>query len=128
MMGEPLPILDLAQTLIKLSGRNEKQVTIQFTGLRPGEKLMEELFYDDEYVDQTISPKIKRARGPARNWETLALKLEELESTLVSNESDVIRAKLKEILPEYSCTIEQEYESNGNTVESYVPSLRSRIA
>lgn len=59
-MGKPLLILDLVRTLIKLSGRSEKQVPIQFTGLRPGEKLFEELFYEDEEVDQTSFPKLKK--------------------------------------------------------------------
>jgi len=101
-MGRPLPILELVQTLIKLSGRNEQQVTIEFTGLRPGEKLIEELFYENEEVGQTSFPKIKRARGPIQDWNSLANKLEELEATLFLNGPDTIRAKINEILPEYS--------------------------
>jgi FlaA1/EpsC-like NDP-sugar epimerase len=101
-MGLPLLVLDLARTLIKLSGRNEGQVAIQFTGLRPGEKLMEELFYDNEEVDQTSFLKIKRVRGPRQDWDTLIRKLEELEAALLLNKHDGIRLKIKEILPEYS--------------------------
>ena len=101
-MGQPVLVLDLARTLIKLSGRNENQIPIQFTGLRPGEKLLEELFYDNEEVDQTSFPKIKRVRGPRRDWDTLIRKLEELEAALLLNEPDGIRPKIREILPEYS--------------------------
>jgi FlaA1/EpsC-like NDP-sugar epimerase len=101
-MGEPLPILELVRTLIRLSGRNEKQVTIQFTGLRQGEKLIEDLFYENEQVGQTSFPKIKRARGLPQEWTGLATSLEELEATLFLNGSDSIRAKIKEIVPEYS--------------------------
>ncbi len=101
-MGTPLPILELVRTLIKLSGRNERQVKIEFTGLRHGEKLIEELFYESEEVDQTSCPKIKRARGPLQDWYTLAGKLEELEALLFLNGPDLIRAKINEILPEYS--------------------------
>jgi FlaA1/EpsC-like NDP-sugar epimerase len=101
-MGQPLLILELVQTLIKLSGRNEKQVTIQFTGLRQGEKLIEELFYENEEVGQTSFPKIKRARGLVQDWNALANKLEDLEATLFLNGPDRIRAKISEILPEYS--------------------------
>jgi FlaA1/EpsC-like NDP-sugar epimerase len=101
-MGEPVPILELVRTLIRLSGRNEKQVTLQFTGLRPGEKLTEELFYQNEEVFETSFPKIKKARGPVQDWAILANKLEKLESTLFLNGSDSIRSQIKEIVPEYS--------------------------
>lgn len=101
-MGEPLLILDLVRTLIKLSGRNEKQVPIQFTGLRPGEKLFEELFYEDEQVDETSFSKIKRARGRRQDWDILSRKLERLESALFVDGPEGIRAKIKAILPEYS--------------------------
>lgn len=104
-MGQPLLILDLVQTLIKLSGRSEKDVEIRFTGLRPGEKLNEELFYENEQVDLTSFPKIKRARGPAREWDTLLSRLEVLASSL-QNGATGIRAQIKEILPEYVCISE----------------------
>ena len=102
-MGEPLIIVDLVRTLVKLSGRTEKQVAIQYTGLRPGEKLIEELFYEHEQVQETSFAKIKRARGPARDWDSLVEKLEDLESTLFVTEPETIRAKIAEILPEYRC-------------------------
>ena len=102
-MGEPLMIVDLVRTLVKLSGRTEKQVAIQYTGLRPGEKLIEELFYEHEQVQETSFAKIKRARGPARDWDSLVEKLEDLESTLFVTEPETIRAKIAEILPEYRC-------------------------
>jgi FlaA1/EpsC-like NDP-sugar epimerase len=101
-MGQPLLVLDLARTLIKLSGRNEDQVPIQFTGLRQGEKLIEELFYEIEEVDETSFPKIKRARGPVQDWESLSRRLEELEAALFADDPDDIRARIKEIVPEYS--------------------------
>jgi len=101
-MGQPLLVLDLAKTLIKLSGRNESQVPIQFTGLRQGEKLVEELFYENEGVDETSFPKIKRARGPVQDWENLSRQLDELEAALFVEHPDDIRARIKEIVPEYS--------------------------
>jgi len=121
-MGEPLSILDLVRTLIKLSGRHDKQVTIKFTGLRPGEKLFEELFYDNEEVDETSAPKIKRARGPHRNWTTLAAKLEELEAVLFLNGAATVRAKIKEILPEYSCP----HDSDSNVESDHAHRLAAR--
>jgi FlaA1/EpsC-like NDP-sugar epimerase len=101
-MGQPLLVLDLVKTLIRLSGRNEKQVPIRFTGLRQGEKLIEELFYENEGVDETSFPKIKRARGPVRDWDSLLRKLEDLEAALFLDGPDNVRAKIKEIVPEYS--------------------------
>lgn len=117
-MGEPIPILELVHTLIKLSGREEKDVTIQISGLRPGEKLIEELFYENEEVSETPFSKIKRAHGSSRNWKTLAAKLEELEATLFLNGSENIRAKLKEILPEYSYGSPSQFKANAEE-ESY---------
>ena len=101
-MGQPILILDLVRTLIQLSGKNENDVAIRFTGLRDGEKLSEELFYENEDVGLTSFPKIKRARGHAREWHALRSQLEELEETLFLNGAESIRAKIKEILPEYS--------------------------
>jgi FlaA1/EpsC-like NDP-sugar epimerase len=111
-MGQPLLVLDLVRTLIKLSGRNEKQVTIQFTGLRQGEKLIEELFHENEEVDETSFPNIKRVRGPIRDWDLLLRKLEELEASLFSNDPGEIRSKIKEILPEYSYLSRDESKAN----------------
>jgi FlaA1/EpsC-like NDP-sugar epimerase len=101
-MGQPVSILELVQTLVRLSGKTEQQVTITFTGLREGEKLVEELFYRNEEVRQTSFPKIKRARVPLHDWLALARKLEDLEATLFLNGSGSVRARIKEIVPEYS--------------------------
>jgi FlaA1/EpsC-like NDP-sugar epimerase len=109
-MGQPVPILDLVRTLVRLSGKTEQQVTIKFTGLRDGEKLVEELFYWNEEVGQTSFTKIKRARGPLHDWPALARKLEDLEATLFLNGSSGIRAKIKEIVPEYSYVSGNEFD------------------
>src|SRR5579863_9717316 len=62
-MGEPISILELAKTLIQLSGKTEEQAGIRFIGLREGEKLFEELYFPGEEVSATSRPKIKRVRG-----------------------------------------------------------------
>ncbi len=59
-MGEPIRILDLASDLVRLSGRSPESVAIEFTGLRPGEKLHEQLFYDHETVERTEVAKVLR--------------------------------------------------------------------
>jgi FlaA1/EpsC-like NDP-sugar epimerase len=101
-MGEPVHIVDLAKSLIRLSGKTEDQVKIQFTGLRPGEKLYEELFYPTEQVLPTSCQKIKRARGMPVEWSNLMRQLEDLKATLILGGSGALRAKLKQIVPEYS--------------------------
>jgi FlaA1/EpsC-like NDP-sugar epimerase len=58
-MGEPVNILEMAETLIKLHGYEPyEEVKIEFNGIRPGEKLYEELFYDPDHVDKTANDKI----------------------------------------------------------------------
>ena len=63
-MGEPVRILDMARDLIRLAGKNPLDVPIVYTGLRPGEKLNEKLYYDAETVVETEVPKIQRVLDP----------------------------------------------------------------
>jgi len=101
-MGEPVKILDLARSLIRLSGKSERDVEIQFTGLRDGEKLHEELFYAHEKVTPTSCDKIKRTNGLLRDWTSLRGQLDELRDSLTVDGAAPIRAKIKEIVPEYT--------------------------
>ena len=101
-MGEPVLILDLARTLIRLSGKSERDVEIRFTGLREGEKLNEELFYGYEEVIPTGCDKIKRTNGSLRDWVELCRHLDELRASMTVDGAGPIRAKIKEIVPEYS--------------------------
>jgi FlaA1/EpsC-like NDP-sugar epimerase len=71
-MGRPVSILELARTLIQLSGKKEEDVPIQFTGLRQGERLSDELFYEREEVAPTSFSNIKRARSVAPDWPRLS--------------------------------------------------------
>jgi FlaA1/EpsC-like NDP-sugar epimerase len=101
-MGESVRILDLARSLIRLSGKSEQDVEIKFTGLREGEKLEEELFYEQEEVSATSCHKIKRTNGSLRDWRALCCQLDELRSSLTIDGTGPIRARIKEIVPEYS--------------------------
>lgn len=62
-MGQPVKIVDLARSMIRLVGASEKQIRIEFTGLRPGEKLFEELLADDELTTATEHPKLRIAQS-----------------------------------------------------------------
>jgi FlaA1/EpsC-like NDP-sugar epimerase len=62
-MGKPVRILDVAKTIIQLSGRSEEEIEIRFTGLRHGEKLHEEVFTSDEMTDRTAHPSVRVAKA-----------------------------------------------------------------
>ncbi len=116
-MGTPLNILDMARTLIRLSGKSEESVPIQFTGLRQGEKLKEELFYLYEEVSPTSCDKIKRTNGPQKDWSGLCRQLGELRASIYVDGAAPIRAKIKEIVPEYSWQVN---DPSGSAVEPRV--------
>lgn len=100
-MGEPVKIVDLARTLAQLSGSRIDEVEIEFTGLRPGEKLIEELFYGDEVVSETSCPRIRKAQHARGAWNELQSQLDQLRATLYIDGANPIRAKMKEIIPEF---------------------------
>jgi FlaA1/EpsC-like NDP-sugar epimerase len=110
-MGTPIKIIDMARTLIRLSGRSEDSIDIHFTGLREGEKLEEELYYKNERVFPTVFDKIKRINGLTPDWITLCAHLGELRATLNIDGARPIRAKIKEIVPEYRCPSDQGKET-----------------
>jgi FlaA1/EpsC-like NDP-sugar epimerase len=100
-MGEPVRVLDLAHRLACLSGKSESEVRVSFTGLRPGEKLFEELFYPEEEVLQTACPKVHKARSPLATWQVLEHHLGELRDSLYLDGDGPLRSKLTDIVPEY---------------------------
>jgi FlaA1/EpsC-like NDP-sugar epimerase len=100
-MGEPIRIVDLARNLIRLSGKSEQDVEIQFTGLREGEKLEEELFYQHEKVFRTSCENIKQTSGSLKSWSVLCRQLDELRALVGIAGAAPIRAKINEIVPEY---------------------------
>jgi FlaA1/EpsC-like NDP-sugar epimerase len=101
-MGEPVRIMDLAHTLIKLSGRTLDQIQIRETGLRSGEKLKEELFYESEDVAETSFSKIKRTSGQIQDWSLLQAQLDELRASMSNEAIAPVLLSLKRIVPDYS--------------------------
>lgn len=100
-MGESVKIIDLAKKMIKLSGLEVgKDIEIKVTGLRPGEKLYEELLSDAETTLPTHHPKILKAKVQETGERELAL-IEELILLFNEQENKRIVAKMKEIVPEF---------------------------
>ena len=100
-MGEPVSILELARKLIRLRGLSESEAPIEFTGLREGEKLSEEISSEREELLPTAHPKIKRIRSAPVGWNILAGQIERLRASMFSGDDSEIRARLQEIVPEY---------------------------
>lgn len=99
-MGEPVKIAELAKLMIRLSGADEGRIRVEYTGLRPGEKLYEELLADDESTLPTPHPKLRVAKArPARSdWHVECLNW--LDNSEICDEVTVKR-RLKTWVPEY---------------------------
>lgn len=99
-MGEPVRIVDLANDMIRLSGFSEEDIQLKFTGLRPGEKLYEELLADDESTLPTPHPKLRIARQGDSMDEA---EFQELLAWLAVGvrEPGHVKAGLKHFVPEY---------------------------
>lgn len=107
-MGEPVRIVDLAQKMILLSGmsiRDEENpkgdIAIQFSGLRPGEKLYEELLIGDN-VTPTEHPMIMRANEDYLSWEVLQNSLVALHQAVIEDDFTTLRQLLRELVDGYS--------------------------
>ena len=102
-MGEPVKIIDLAREMITLSGlRPHEDIDIVITGMRPGEKLFEELSIEGEDVSRTSHPKIGIWRNKAENWEQLCKGIEGLLAQADDPDLASIQAALKTLVPEYT--------------------------
>jgi len=99
-MGEPVRILDLAKQMIRLSGKDESEIPIVFTGARPGEKIHEVLWNDGEMVGPTSHPKIMRAARPVIDHEWLEESLAELERLVDEGATLDVVAKLSAMVKE----------------------------
>jgi FlaA1/EpsC-like NDP-sugar epimerase len=98
-MGEPIKILDLAMDLIRLHGLVPgEDIEVQFTGVRPGEKIEEELMYDDEELGETPHPKISMVQrsGPA-DWDWLKEEISNLLRICEEGHVDEARHTLMEL-------------------------------
>jgi FlaA1/EpsC-like NDP-sugar epimerase len=118
-MGEPVLILDMAKDLISLSGlKPEDDIPIVFSGLRPGEKLFEELALSDENADTTRHSKIFVGRIRVQDFDEIERSIEALVAIADKAGTSEIRAKLKSVVPEYRPEPTEEPEAQSPTPES----------
>lgn len=103
-MGEQVKVADLARDLIRLSGLvPDKDIEIQFTGLRPGEKMFEELIGEGELAEPSLLDKILRVRTSSRrNFDGLDEAVARLEALAVEGRSDEVLRELRDILPAFT--------------------------
>jgi FlaA1/EpsC-like NDP-sugar epimerase len=112
-MGEPIRILDLANDMIRLAESPQSDIKIVYTGLRPGEKLFEELLADDEHTRPTPHPKLRiaKARGVEADWLTGLLHW--LNQERVPGDVEVKR-ELKRWVPEYVASVRPKLKAVGS--------------
>jgi FlaA1/EpsC-like NDP-sugar epimerase len=102
-MGEPIRIVDLAKNLIRLSGLEPNvDIELVFTGLRPGEKLVEELRLQDERLKPTAHKRLRVLEGNRPPFQTVQAWLDDLSHLVESNNVNALVQKLTEIIPEYT--------------------------
>jgi FlaA1/EpsC-like NDP-sugar epimerase len=101
-MGDPVHIADMARDLIRLHGYEpDRDIAIQYIGLRPGEKLYEELITEGEGIVKTKHEKILVLQGNGYDWDTLQYQTDELLEIARAYDRVKIKLKLQEIVPEY---------------------------
>jgi FlaA1/EpsC-like NDP-sugar epimerase len=104
-MGEPVRVLDLARDMIRLSGLEEgADIEIQFTGMRPGEKLYEEMFFGHEVAVPTEHPKILRARNGHEAYRNDPEIASLIDAAIAGAKDDELRAQLRVLVPDFTTT------------------------
>ena len=101
-MGQPVKIVDLARRMIELSGKSDIQIA--YSGLRPGEKLYEELLNDAELIESTPYERISIARVREYDFSEVETAIQNLINTALSYHADKTVSLMKEIVPEYVST------------------------
>lgn len=105
-MGQPMKIVDLARQLIELSGLEpDSDIEIKFTGLRPGEKLYEELNHNTENMTPTSHAKIMRFIGVAQPLHVLRAGLEVVKEAAATGDGAQVKLAIRQLVPEYQAQL-----------------------
>ena len=106
-MGEPIKISYLAEQMIRLAGKEPgKEISIEYTGLRPGEKLFEELFHESEKLVQTAHEKLFKAQFRQMDWNELMQTVRMLNKACATYQNEELIILLKSLVPEFCCDID----------------------
>lgn len=101
-MGEPVKIAYLAEQMIRLAGKEPgKDIKIEYTGLRPGEKLFEELFHASEKLTPTAHEKLFKAKFRSIDWDELTQAIHLIEAACMNYQTDELLILLKNLVPEF---------------------------
>jgi FlaA1/EpsC-like NDP-sugar epimerase len=115
-MGEPIKIQFLAEQMIHLAGKKlGEDIEIRYTGLRPGEKLYEELFHANETLQSTVHQKIFQAQARKLNWVGLTKVLDEMEEAVAKYDEGHLKNLLQQLVPELEIQNTNPLETKVNT-------------
>ncbi len=113
-MGEPVKISYLAEQMIRLSGKVPgEEVVIEYIGLRPGEKLFEELFHEKEKLERTVHEKVMLARHRKVEWESLNRIVDDIARASDAMDIKALNNLLLTLVPEHGQHIVVETEQSG---------------
>jgi FlaA1/EpsC-like NDP-sugar epimerase len=128
-MGEPIRIVDLAKDLIRLSGLPENAIEIREMGMRPGEKLYEELYFESEKAIRTSHPKLRCAAHRRFDWNVVNKQIQEL-LTMTNSPMSEIQEKLQQIVEEYQPIPETKIvpiDANPKTESTIPPNETNKL-
>ena len=123
-MGEPVKIVDLARDLIRLSGlKPDVDIKIEYTGLRPGEKLYEELLMAEEGLEQTAHKKIFIGKQSDMSFQEVIMSIKALENSMESDET--LRECMAKLVPTYH---RSEYKKQALMIHDETPTRNKEKA
>ncbi len=141
-MGEQLKVVDVARDVIRLSGYTEEEIGIEYTGLKPGEKMYEELFYDNDDILSTSHSKIRvshhnfaaeygsrRSKSTQMPYESdLRMDVGTLIEAAGQGDTESMNAIIKQIVPQYTQAQEYVPEGRDREIGGVIPAVQPAVA